>query len=192
MARNHSSVIVNTGATTDSRTRDQLSYTLPSARAQAMSIYLRFVPLQTRTGYLNILTGGASPRLLQFGTDAGARVVVFEPSAASTHQIAMANGISQVTSQVSYAHNIGDTVELLATIASTGVVQIHRSVNGGAITSGTASGVLNLPDVWSSAILYIGRAQTANAGSSFNAFRNIEIVAGVQTFQSMRVRAGTD
>lgn len=174
MASFPSSPIV-TLAATDTRTADVLRFTF-TARPQAMSIYARFVELgtilmTTSPGLWAISdTSSNNPRLLVFPTGGLYRL---------HHQTTFGT----VTSTLAAAPAYGDTCELLATITAAGVVQLSQSVNGGAVSSATASSALVLAQAWSGQVLQVGAA-------NFTGWRNLRIDRGVFDMPTMRRKAG--
>lgn len=146
MASNATSYI-KTGAAVDSRTRDLLSRSF-TARPQAMSIYVRFVE------------GGslvASSYVLYIGS---ATVFIEISSNGSFYRTQYNNGISAtVSSTLAAAPTQDQSVELLVTLTSGGVVTISQSIAGGAVSSGSASTARVLPTAWGATTLWkIGRA----------------------------------
>lgn len=177
MASNPSSYIP-TGAAVDTRTRDLLSRTF-TARPQAMSIYVRFVEGGTLVAGAWVVYIGNTTTLLAIGSNSSFYAGNYN------------NGITAaVSSTLAAAPSVGQGVELLLTLTSAGVITISQSINGGTVTSGAASAARVLPVAWGAQTIWVNSFSTANVG--FNAFRNIEIMAGVHTMQEMRVRAGTD
>lgn len=179
MALVQSAVIV-TGAAVVTRNRDQLSFPF-TARPQAMSIYVRFVETGT-------LLKGTNQKLLFLGN----ATVFYQVISNGTFYLASyGNGISSsVTSTAGSTPSVGQRVELLATLSAAGAVTIHQSINEGAVTTASTSAARTLPVTWGAQTLWVNSLSTSNVG--MNAFRNIEIAAGVRTMQQMRVLAGTD
>lgn len=169
---------IPTGAAVDTRAREQLSRSF-TARPQALSIYVRL----TEQG--SLLSGGY---ILYIGNS----TTFLEISSSGTfYRTQYNNGASStVSSTLAAAPSVGQVVELLVTLSAAGSVTISQSIAGGAVTSGSASGNRVLPVQWGALTLWINSFSTSGVG--YNAFRNIEIMAGVQTMQAMRVRAGTD
>lgn len=177
MASNPTSYI-KTGAAVDSRTRDLLSRSFV-ARPQAMSIYVRFVEGGSLVAGAYVLYIGSATVFLEIS------------SSGSFYRAQYNNGISStVASTLAAAPTHGQRVELLVTLTSAGVVTISQSINEGAVSTATSGAARVLPSAWGAATMWINSFSTTAVG--FNAFRNIEIMAGVQTMQAMRVRAGTD
>jgi len=181
MAFAHSSVIVNTGATLDTRARDQLAFPFLS-RPQVMTAYVRFVWLAGDiTNDLFVLQVGnnipANPRFVLDITGGNFRVI---------HINATGSNVSSTTSAAALAY--GDTVEMRGTLLATGSVQVGVSRNGAAEVAGSPSGALLLPEKWATVLLMVNSSGTAVV--NFCAYRNIEIVAGIRTMQEMRARAG--
>lgn len=169
---------IKTVAAVDSRTRDLLSFAF-TARPQATSLYMRFMEGGSLLAGAWVLYIGNTTTFIAIG------------STGTFYQGNYNNGISAaVTSTLAAAPSVGQGVELLLTLTSGGIITISQSIAGGAVTSGSASAARVLPTAWGAQTLWINSFSTANVG--FNAFRNIEIMAGVQTMQAMRVRAGTD
>lgn len=175
---NSASSYIPTGAAVDTRTRDQLSRAL-LARPQAMTIYVRFVEQGTLAAGAYVLYIGNSTVFLEIS------------SSGSFYRTQYNNGITAAASStLAAAPTHGQRVELLVTLTSGGVVTISQSINEGAVSTATSGAARVLPTVWGAQTIWINSFSTTGVG--FNAFRNIEIMAGVQTMQAMRVRAGTD
>lgn len=165
-------------AAVDTRAREQLSRAF-SARPQALSIYMRFVEEGSLLASAYVLYIGNSTTFLEISSNG------------SFYRTQYNNGISStVSSTLAAAPSVNQVVELLVTLTAAGVLTISQSIAGGAVTSGSASTARTLPPAWGAATLWINSFSTSGVG--FNAFRNIEIQAGVHTMQEMRVRAGTD
>jgi len=176
MAFSASSYIL-TGAAVDTRTRDQLSFNL-LAHPQAMSLYVRFVEMGTITI--------ASAYVLYIGN---ASVFLEIDSTGTFYRAQYNNGISAaVNSTLAAAPTVGQRVELLLTLTAGGIITLSQSINEGAISTAASGAARVLPSVWGATTLWVNSFSTAGVG--FNAFRNIEIMGGVQTMQVMRVRAG--
>lgn len=179
MASSPSSYIKTVGAV-DTRTADSL--TLPFlARPQAMTIYTRHVALGTEgTNDSRLWTvGGATFTapylLLQIST---ANYAVFHAS------IAAAANVNSATPIATY----GQMVELCAQLYSDGSVQIHKSVDGGTIVSGTQSAAKPLAQTWAAATIIFNHGTGGSAG--FTGIRNLKAVRGVFDLQTMRRKAG--
>lgn len=184
MAFAPSSVIV-TGATVDTRARDELSFSF-IARPQALTIYVRLIMLTTDAG-----TSG-NRVVVQIGSSSTTNPRLLMDFLTSTWRLILLNGINSVSSTVANTGiTAGDRIELLGTVQSTGVVQISWTRNGGTITTGTASGALTLPSAWTNNVLMVNSV-SGGGSPGFGAYRNIFVVAGVRTMQEMRVLAGTD
>lgn len=189
MAFAHSSVIINTGATQDTRTRDQLIFNY-LARPQAMTVYVRFILLD------DVATNLAQRIFVQVGAQsaAGQRYLVDTGGGTAKFRALYFNatgGLSVSTVDVTGAV-IGDTIELRGTLTAAGVVQIGYARNMGTEATGSASSALVLHQNWTAAKLVFNGSGTDNLAVNFAAYRNVEVVAGIQTLQQMRVRAGTD
>lgn len=181
MSFEHTSVIVTTSAV-DTRTRDQLSYPI-TFRPQAMTIYVRFLMLTIDAGTVG------NRAIVQIGSNSTTNPRLLVDFLAASWRIILLNGINSVNSTVSNGGlTVGDRIELLGTVQSTGIVQIAWSRNEGAQVTGTASGALLLPQAWTNNVIFINSVATTSVG--FCAYRNIEIQAGVHTMQEMRLRAG--
>lgn len=173
---------IKTVAAADTRTTDSLSLVFTS-RPQAMTVYARFVD----TGFSlladsRVWSIGPSnftgPCTLLGGLSGNYRMF-------HANQTAAAGGVSSSVA----VGSVGDAVELLGQLYSDGSVQIHRSYNGGAITSGTRSAAQVLATAWGAQQLDIAKG-TGIAASSFLALRDLKIIRGVFDFAAMRRVAG--
>lgn len=119
---------------------------------QAMQVYTRFI----EGGTVNIAAG----RMWHLGlTSAGTdpRLYVYAPS--GFYGVAHDDGSTFVQSALSTAPSVGDVVELLATLFADGSVQIAQRINGGSVSTATASAATSLASAWAGAPntrLYIG------------------------------------
>lgn len=180
MASFASAVIVTTTAAA-SRSADSLSFPF-LARPQAMTIYARFVDM----GFSLVSDG----RICSIGPASFVPTHFLVQVLAGTYRIfhapvAVATGVS---SNVAVG-TVGDTVELAAQLYADGSVQIHRSYNGGAVTSGTRSAAVGLAQTWGAQQLDIAKG-TGISASSHLPLRNLKIVRGVFDLPTMRRKAG--
>lgn len=164
------------GGGTVTRNADVLPFPFP-ARPQVMTGYIRFVELGT------ILISEA--RLWQISVaDANPRLMVEAVSGVYRMRHSTDNGT--VTSTLAVAPSIGDGVEVMAQVNVDGSIQIHQSINGAALTSGSVSSALALAPQWSGVILNINRG----GARGFIAIREIVFHRGVQSLTTMRRLAG--
>ena len=85
------------------------------------------------------------------------------------------NGVSTVATAELASPVVGDTVELLLVMLSTGSIQLIQSINGAAVTSTAATGVLALATAWGGPRLWLNSvASAAYAGS--NRFAEVKLV----------------
>lgn len=173
---------IKTIAAVDTRTTDSLSFAW-TPRPQAMTIYSRFVDegfsLLADSRVWSI--GPASftgPCVLLGGLSGNYRIF-------HVNQTVAAGGISSSVA----VGSVGDTVELIGQLYSDGSVQIHRSYNGGAITSGTRSAAQILAPAWGAQTLDIAKG-TGISASSHLLLRDLKIVRGVFDLPTMRRKAG--
>lgn len=180
MASFASGVIVTTTAAA-SRSADSLSFPF-LARPQAMTMYARFVD----TGFSLISDGRVcsigpatfvAPHVL-IGVLAGVYRIFHAPVATGT-------GVNSNTA----VGTVGDTVELVGQLYADGSVQLHRSYNSGAITSGTRSAAVGLAQAWGAQQLDIAKG-TGISASSHVPLRELCIVRGVFDLPTMRRKAG--
>lgn len=145
------------------RAADSLSY--PALfPPQAMMLHVRFVERGT------LLAGG---RVVEFSSsgDADPRLLVYVSG--GMYVVSYANS-AVVSSVLTVAPSLGDTVDLIAVLLLTGQVQIIQSINGGAVTSGVLSGALTLPANWSGAQLWFNSVGSTVVGC--NAFMDVRAV----------------
>lgn len=118
----------------------EIVYLTATFPPQPVSIYCRWIDL----GSVQVDADGEVAPVLM-GDAGGSHFAIRQ---ASTLRAFHDNGTSTVNSAIANAGGHGDVVEALATVDGTGAVTIHRRVNGGAATDGSASGALALPAAW--------------------------------------------
>jgi hypothetical protein len=179
MASHASSVIVTTSAAA-ARASDVLTFPL-AARPQAMTIYTRHVALGTETL--------SDSRIWSLGPASFTAPLLLLQATTANYVIyhAPISALSAVSSTVTVA-TYGQLVELCAQLYSDGAVQIHKSVDGGAITSGTKSAAKLLAQTWGSPLLTINGG--TGAGVGFIGLRNLRADRGVWDLATMRRKAG--
>ena len=178
MAKAPTSYIATTG-TARTRTADSLAFPLVT-RPQAMTIYLRFLDLESpavaQYRYLAIVGNGTVVPYLSAYINSG--------GASYGADYSPRTGSSQ-TATVTRSVSVGSLVELVVTVTTAGKVQLSVSVNGGAVTTGTATAGLDLPSAWSGGTIYL-----TNVLKAVTAYRDILVVRGVHSLAAMRVRIG--
>lgn len=179
---------IPTAAAVLTRNREQCSFSfLP--RPQAMTIYIRFIEQGTV-----LLPAALFGRILHIGDSLTAQNFIMIVGSGSFYRSYYnARGVN-AQSTVPVAPNIGDQVELRFTLTSAGVSQLNQSINGAAETSGAAGAAIALPLAWINASAATDELLRLNSigsvGVGFCAFRNVVVVAGVQSLQAMRSIAG--
>ena len=167
-----SSYIATAGSTV-ARAQEQMSFPF-GGQPQAMTIYTRFVESGT------IITG--SNRLFQISTsDTDPRLIVYRNNGYLSYH---GTTDGSVTSEVASAPSIGDTVELASQLKVDGSVQLHQSINGGSVSSATASSALALAAAWSGPTLWLNSISTSRVG--FNKFMDVAAFAGVHPMADCR------
>lgn len=164
------------------RKADALSVPFPSA-PQAMTIYVRF-----RESGNAILAG--SVRVLHIGNSslAAPNLQLQFPAGGTGYRLSLVTLSGTVNVSLGAKPGIGEEVELRATITAAGVIQLGQSLNGAAeAVTGTATAVL--PQTWSDTKCWIGGLSGGTAAGAI-ALRNLLIVRGVQSLQTMRKYAG--
>lgn len=170
-----------TGASSAARTSD--SYYVPYAVPPiASTFYVR--------GYeLGTVLLPASARLISVGTDADPRFFVSQLGGGGVYAAVHRNlAGSQVQSTLAAAPAYGQEVEVLATIAASGSVQITQSVAGGAPSTASASGALALESAWSGLRLYLNSGSGGTVGAF--AFTHVIVAQGNLSLAQMRALAG--
>lgn len=174
-----SSPIVNVGSAL-TRSPDQLSFDF-NIKPRALSVYVKFTELGT-VAWDNL-------RIFQI-TDADANLNIFRVASFGGHYYAEWDdgaGATASSSSVATGPSRGDTVEALATIASTGSVQFSQALNGGSTSIGTAGSTGSLPSAWGSGgqvKLVIGAKWPASL-TGFTAIQCLRVSAGVQSLGYM-------
>jgi hypothetical protein len=165
------------------RVRDDLSWPF-SARPQAMTFYARFY----ERGTAQLANFNA---ILQITNAAAANPkIAILTNASGYYYIAFANDSgTEKVSEMAAAPSLGDLVELRATLADTGAVQIHQMLNGVSETSAAASAGQMLPQTWAGQTLYVNSWGNATF-HGFVGLTHLVIARGVQTMATMRRLAG--
>jgi len=147
-----------TEAATATRNAETLSFPF-WAPPQAMSAYVKFVEAGS-------ILSDDNTRVLHIGSSSGAGNARFQIYVSSGFYIAAHVNDDATTggSTLSVAPDIGDTVEIRATVNSGGGAQIHQSINSAAETSGDLSGDVPLSATWAGALLYLNSAGAASYG----------------------------
>lgn len=160
-----SSEIVNPGAGLTSRSADSFYWDFPPI-PQGMMVYLRFVERGS------VLSGGYLLSLMS-AANANPQFILYAPSGLYTayHH----NGTAPVSALVAVAPAVGDTVELVAQLTSAGIVNIIQSINGAAVTAGSASGANTLAGAWSDTKCWLNSAGIVG-GQGLAAFADVRIV----------------
>lgn len=173
---------IPTAAAVLTRNRDQVTFPFP-ARPQPLTMYVRLIWLSgdTNTDLFILSVGSAAittPRIVLDISGNSFRVLrqndFVNPN---RNQTVAVGGLA-----------IGDTVELRGVMNSDGSVTLGVSRNGGAESVAGPSSPMAIPTAWAAQILMINSAGTAAV--NFCAYRNILVVAGVQSLQTMRAWAG--
>lgn len=180
MAFAASQVIVTTTAAA-SRSADSLTFAF-LARPQAMTVYCRFQELG--------LVLASDRRVWTIGPSTfTAPLLLLQADSAQGYRLyhAPITALSAVSSNVSAA-SVGQWVELAAQLYSDGAVQIHGSINGGAVSSGTKSSAKLLAQAWGAQVLRVASGGGVTEG--LIALRDLTIVRGVFDLPTMRRKAG--
>lgn len=186
-----SSYIPTTSATvTRSADVPYLPFTAPP---QAMTAYVRMFEFGTSRYAAD---AGVAARVLHIGLTSATtdpRLALVAENSTGRYQVLHDNGTALASSAFSSgsAPSIGALVELRATLGADGAVRIHRSVNGAAEESATASSAPSggLAAAWAGERLYLGTSPAA-AAPGFNAFTHVRIERGSQSLATMRTLAG--
>lgn len=179
MGKITTSFIRTSGASTDTRTRDQLSRTF-TARPQAMTVYVRF---QVRNNDFAV-----NKFYLQVGslTTTTPRLLLDH---ASTFRVLHQNSGGNVNSTVSASSVLlGDIVELRGVLNANGSVLLGMARNGGSETVGSTSAAKPLATAWAQQNVILNSAGTLAV--NFCAYTHIRIVRRVRDLQYMRKLAG--
>lgn len=173
------STYIPTSGATATRNADVLPFPFP-ARPQVMTVYVRFVELGS------VLVTNA--RVFQIGsvTSASPRLILFKASGGFRFQHQTLNGAVLATAAA--LSSIGDVMEYVCQLDTTGAVNLIQSINSAAKVTTGFSGGLTFAAAWSGPLLWLNSAGIGNIG--FNAFRNIVFHRGVQTIETMRRLAG--
>ncbi len=140
---------------------------------QALTIYVKFEERGTING---------TQTIVQIGKSDNSAPYISMASNGSGKYRAKHSGI--VDSIMGVAPSVGDIVELLFTVTSTGVVQIAQSIKGGALVTATASGANALTAAWSDTKIWVNSIGSSQVG--FNAFHSVKVASGSKTLAEMQ------
>ena len=178
-----SSYIPTDGATA-TRNADVLPFPFP-ARPQAMTVYVRFVELGT-------ILSPDNTKVLVIGSSGNDSFQVDMDADPTPHYRIGVSSLTQARSAgFGTAPNIGDRVEIVGRLHQSnnlGSVSGIQSINGGAPETAAESATLVLTQAYQDPGLDVNSRGTSNIG--FIAIRNIVIIRGVQTLETMRRLAG--
>lgn len=136
-----------------------------TADLQAMMIYCRFVEGGTAS------TAGS--RILQLGATTG-QFLIFQDGTLGTYKIYWDDGTNARSSVPGVAVAVGDTVEMVMVLQSTGAIHGIQSINGGAVATGSVSATLALPASLVERKLWLGSSNAGDVGAS--SFAEVKIV----------------
>ncbi len=134
----------------------ELCYLPYYAGPQEASYYVKFIELGTVVG--------SSDKLLFVGADAGTDAWLAIDSSGSYYRVRYNDGTSTVASTLAEAPTRGYLVELLATQAADGVVQISQSILSAAATTAAASSSLDPTSTWGDTKLQLNSNGSSNLG----------------------------
>lgn len=182
-----SSYIPTLAGSADARTADSLPFPF-TALPQAMSIYVKFqergtIYLPNGTRIVHIGTNGAT----------GARIGITRDTSqfyVGTYNNGI-NASSVSSGNSSIVPTVGQMVELLLTLSSSGVITLSWSFAGAAVSSAAGSTARRLPPAWAGQSLYLNSFGTAGSGAGAIALTNLVIVSGVLDMTAMRRYAAT-
>jgi len=148
------------------------------AYQQALTLYVEFV----ENGTLGI----ASAAVIYLGNAGNTGARLWIDATGTFYRVRYHNGTTEVTSTLGTGPTTGQRVRLRATLASTGAVQIHQSINGAAETSASASGTNAIPSnaTWSANQLYFNSTGDTNKGA--NLFVRVRLHHGTWTAAQMQ------
>lgn len=170
---------VPNAATARTRNVDALSFPF-TGKPQAMTVYVRLIQM----------TENASPSQTIVATTLTNTVPRFIVDYVnSTFRVTHQNLGSILTSTVADGA-VGDTVELIAVLYADGSVKISSSVNGGTVTAGAQSAASPLGSAWNTPTLYFAGAFSGGLSTTTVGLRDVLVVRGVHTLETMRKRAG--
>lgn len=132
-----------------------------------------------------VLSAANSGGVCKLGTSGGStpHFSLYAPSA-TQYALLHHNGTSQVSTTRTVGGSRNDLVELCAKLAADGSITLDFSLNGAAVSGGTASAANAINTAgWAAARLYLNIVNSVNGAS---AFQGIRVAAGVQSLGYMR------
>lgn len=172
---------IPTAGSSATRNADSLSVDFDPV-PQAMTVYVNGVErgsaIAAGSGLLHIGAANHStdPRFLQLSNTNGYR---------SVHD----NGTTTSDVSLTTKPGLADTIELRATLSTTGATQLGQSINGAAESTTSAGSAATLQGTWSGTTLYLNGSNTIADG--YFAFQSIKIAEGVRSMSYMRGQAST-
>lgn len=171
-----SSRIINAG-TALARSADQLTYAFNDL-PRALTVYVRGINMGTAQ-----INNGNNPYYALIGA-APSFFVLYETTGAKPIAQLTASAFSTAATSAGTNPSVSDSVEVMGTLTSAGVVDFAQSLNGATATGSTGAGAAHaLPGTWGAGTLYLNAADT---GAGFFAYQSVRIAAGVQTMAFMR------
>lgn len=162
---------IPTAGSTVTRAAETLSLLFPPSPRE-MTVYVDSYQLSDgATGSSTVFTvGGSVPQLTLYG--AGSGVYLLE----NTNPVARSSSVGGVTAL--------SRAEFRAVLSQAGTVQLHRSVDGGAESSGAESAATALPAAWGNALTL--SLTSGPAGAALQAVRRILVLSGTQSLAQLR------
>jgi hypothetical protein len=173
---------IPTGATAVTRAADSLYFPF-AALPQEMTVYVKGVERGT-------ILRGPETRLLAITADPLATAAFrIDVNGSGFYRVRHSSTAGAGESGLVFVPTVGQPVELRATLASTGAVQIGQSLGGATETTGAVSGAAALNATWSGQRLHLGGIGAANVGAF--AFQSVAIAAGTHSMARMRALAAS-
>lgn len=158
--KSFSSSYIKTVASTATRNDETLSFPFWTPPC-AVSIYVKFTERQ--------IPNWTADRTIMALSDTSLSTPylrIRKITATDRYHIAHRAGGSGVTSYVDLNPSVGDVVEVCGLLNSNGSVQLFGALNGGSISTGSASGGEVLGSAWSGPLLNVGGYGANNVGFS--------------------------
>lgn len=148
-----------------------------TADPQAMSVYTKHVEMGTAlTNFARLWSIG--------GTNNDPSLQVFADSSVAQYRFRIDDGSNNGAQTAANTVAIGDVVETLVTVTSSGTATLSVAVNGGSTVSSSSDSIPALPQQWAAARLYLNNNGSSNEGH--NAFIGLKVALGVHSLADMR------
>jgi hypothetical protein len=176
---------IPTAASTVTRNADSLYFPF-TAPPQALTVYVRGVERERpsvvppASQYIVHIGGSTVSTAARYSLVRSSSVAGYRAIHQSVAGLVQSGSVGSGTLR-------GDSIELRATLSTSGIAQPHVSITGGAEASGSASAASALDGSWADTRIWLAGT---NGGDSMFAYTHVIVTSGEQTMDTMRQLAG--